>query len=41
LAEIKNSGKFNVRIKPKLDREIALRAAQEHRSLNDWVVDAL
>jgi predicted HicB family RNase H-like nuclease len=35
------SGKFNLRIEPELHREIALRAAQEHRSLNDWVVDAL
>ncbi len=35
------SGKFNVRIEPDLHREIALCAAQQHRSLNDWVVDAL
>jgi predicted HicB family RNase H-like nuclease len=35
------SGKFNVRIEPELHREIALRAAQEHCSLNDWVADAL
>src|SRR5690242_10695137 len=35
------SGRFNVRIEPELHREIAQRAAMEHRSLNDWVSDAL
>ena len=35
------SGKFNVRIAPSLHRRIAVRAAKEHKSINDLVVDAL
>jgi len=35
------SGKFNVRIKPELHRKIAVKAAQQHKSINDLVVDAL
>ena len=35
------SGKFNVRINPDLHRRIAVKAAQEHKSINDMVVDAL
>jgi len=35
------SGRFNLRIDPELHREIALRAAQERKSLNEWVSEAL
>lgn len=35
------SGKFNVRITPSLHRKIAVKAAKEHKSINDLVVDAL
>jgi len=35
------SGKFNVRIRPELHRQIAVKAAKEHKSINDLVVDAL
>jgi predicted HicB family RNase H-like nuclease len=35
------SGRFNLRITPELHRSIATCAAIEHKSLNDWVVDAL
>lgn len=33
------SGRFNVRISPELHREIAMCAASERKSLNEWVVD--
>ena len=35
------SGKFNLRIPPSLHSEIADAAASEHKSINQWVVDAL
>ena len=35
------SGKFNIRIQPDLHRKIAIKAAKEHKSINDLVVDAL
>jgi predicted HicB family RNase H-like nuclease len=35
------SGRFNVRIKPELHQRIASRAAQDGKSLNAWVADAL
>lgn len=35
------SGKFNIRINSDLHRKIAIKAAQEHKSINDVVVDAL
>jgi predicted HicB family RNase H-like nuclease len=35
------SGRFNLRIPPELHREIALRAAQERKSLNEWVLERL
>ena len=35
------SGKFNLRIPPRLHREIAARAAAEDQSINQWVCDAL
>lgn len=35
------SGKFNVRVPPKLHAEISLAAAATGKSLNQWVVEAL
>lgn len=35
------SGRFNVRIKPELHQRIAARAAQDGKSLNAWVAEAL
>jgi len=35
------SGKFNLRIPPKLHSEIADRAVAEEKSINQWVADAL
>lgn len=35
------SGRFNVRIAPELHQRIALRAATDGKSLNNWVADAL
>ena len=35
------SGKFNLRIDTKLHRKIAVRAAQEQKSINDLVSDVL
>jgi len=35
------SGKFNIRIQSDLHRKIAVKAAKEHKSINDLVVDAL
>jgi predicted HicB family RNase H-like nuclease len=35
------SGKFNIRIQPDLHRKIAVKAAKEHKSINDLVIDAL
>lgn len=35
------SGKFNLRIPPKLHSEIAAKASAEHKSINQWVVDTL
>ena len=35
------SGKFNVRVPPRLHAEIAAAAAAEGTSLNQWVIDAL
>jgi predicted HicB family RNase H-like nuclease len=35
------SGKFNIRINPDLHRKIAIKAAKEHKSINDLVIDAL
>lgn len=34
------SGKFNVRVSPHLHEKIALAAAAEGKSLNQWVADA-
>ena len=34
------SGRFNVRIPSELHREIALKAASERKSLNEWVLEA-
>jgi predicted HicB family RNase H-like nuclease len=33
------SGRFNIRIPPQLHHDIALRAASEHKSLNEWTID--
>lgn len=33
------SGRFNVRIPPELHHAIAVRSAEEHKSLNDWVIE--
>ena len=35
------SGKFNVRVSPSLHADIAVAAAAEGKSLNQWVVEAL
>ncbi len=35
------SGKFNLRIPPKLHCEIAARAAAEEKSINQWVAETL
>lgn len=35
------SGKFNLRIPPRLHRDIAARAAAEDKSINQWVCDIL
>ena len=35
------SGKFNVRVSPTLHADLALAAAAEGKSLNQWVVDSL
>jgi len=35
------SGKFNLRIPPRLHSEIAARATAENKSINQWVSDAL
>ncbi len=35
------SGKFNLRIPPKLHSEIAARATAEDKSINQWVADKL
>jgi predicted HicB family RNase H-like nuclease len=36
-----HSGKFNVRVPPRLHATIASAATAEGKSLNQWVVDAL
>ena len=41
LAERHYSGRFNVRISPELHRELAIRAADHHISLNRFVSDRL
>jgi len=35
------SGKFNLRLGEKLHREVALHAAEENLSINQWVVRKL
>ena len=35
------SGKFNLRVPPKIHAEIAARSAATGKSLNQWVVDVL
>lgn len=35
------SGKFNLRLGEKLHRDVALQAAEEHLSINQWVVRKL
>lgn len=35
------SGRFNVRISPEMHKDIVYRAAQERKSLNEWVNEAL
>lgn len=35
------SGKFNLRIPPKLHSEIAAKASAEQKSINQWVAEAL
>jgi predicted HicB family RNase H-like nuclease len=35
------SGRFNLRVSPELHSDIALRAAAEGKSLNQWVADVL
>jgi predicted HicB family RNase H-like nuclease len=35
------SGKFNLRISPKLHSEIAARATGEEKSINQWVTEVL
>jgi len=41
LAERHFSGRFNVRISPDLHRELALKAADNHMSLNRFISDRL
>jgi predicted HicB family RNase H-like nuclease len=41
LAERHYSGKFNVRISPDLHRDLALKAADHHMSLNRFISDRL
>ncbi len=40
-AERKYSGTFNVRIGEQLDRDLAMHAAEQHMSLNQFVVKKL
>jgi predicted HicB family RNase H-like nuclease len=35
------SGRFNLRVSPKLHEEISVRAAAEGKSLNQWVADVI
>lgn len=35
------SGKFNLRIPPRLHQEVAARAASEDKSINQWVAEIL
>jgi len=35
------SGKFNLRIPPNLHSEIAVRATEENKSINQWVAEVL
>jgi predicted HicB family RNase H-like nuclease len=35
------SGKFNLRIPPKLHSEVAVQAITEEKSINQWVTDTL
>jgi predicted HicB family RNase H-like nuclease len=35
------SGKFNLRIPPRLHSEIAARASAENKSINQWVSEVL
>lgn len=37
----KFSGKFNLRIPPKLHSEIAAKASSEQKSINQWVTETL
>ncbi|TYL44970.1 type II toxin-antitoxin system HicB family antitoxin [Nocardioides sp. BGMRC 2183] len=41
ISERSYSGKFNLRLGEKLHREVALRAAEENLSINQWVVRRL
>ena len=34
------SGRFNVRIPPELHHDIAIQAARERKSINDWAIEA-
>lgn len=41
LSERAYSGKFNLRLGEKLHRQVALRAAEENLSINQWIVRRL
>lgn len=41
ISERSYSGKFNLRLGEKLHREVALRAAEENLSINQWIVRKL
>jgi predicted HicB family RNase H-like nuclease len=41
LAERHYSGRFNIRISPDLHRQLAIKAADHHMSLNRFVTDRL
>ena len=41
ISERSYSGKFNLRLGEKLHREVALKAAEENLSINQWVVRKL
>lgn len=35
------SGKFNLRLQPELHMQVALRAKQENKSMNEWINETL
>ncbi len=35
------SGKFNLRLQPELHMQVALRAKEENKSMNEWITETL